>query len=102
MDIKITTKPFVKPEKPNPFDGVVASLIEAGPNTLGEFIVPDSLKPSQAKVLFSKAARAAGFTASLKKDEVNEKGKTVLGYVLVTKRERKSGKVDSEAAEVAE
>lgn len=108
MSIELVTEKWEKPVEPNPFEPVVAQLSEMGDDYLGKFVVPEGMKASKAKVLFASAARAQGFSARLKIDEVDGKGRAILGYVLGPKRKARgsgkaadAGSVEGEATESA-
>lgn len=97
----IEIEDYTAPVAANRYDGDVADLIAAGAGKRGKITVPKGEKVTTEKLAFQNAAKAKGFSARVKLEETDEKGNTVLGFVLFDKRKpRESASVEAEAPEV--
>lgn len=94
LEVKLTK--FTAPRKANPFDGVVAQVIDAEEGTAGEVTIPDAIALSTAQTKIREAAKEAGVRARIR--SVDEKGR-VITFTLHARKASDTEVSDDEATE---
>lgn len=96
IEVKLTK--FTPPRKANPFDGVVAQVIDAEDGTAGEVTIPKTVALSTAQTKIREAAKAANLKARIRAvDEENR----VITFTLHDKKSPDATAEGDEAADVS-
>lgn len=96
IEVKLTK--FTAPRKANPFDGVVAQVIDAEEGTAGEVTIPKNVALSTAQTKIREAAKEAGLKARIR--QVDEENR-VITFTLHDKKTSDAPASDDEAADAS-